>query len=66
MKEFERYIQFSDAYKALGKIWWRGDFFDIVELLTEYDKELSDKDKIKLFKHALDIKTLSDAELKKL
>ena len=61
-----RYIQFSDAYRALGKMWWNGDFWDIVEILTDVDKDISDKNKIKLFKHALDIKTLSDEELKKL
>tara|TARA_B110000503_G_C7048789_1_gene371389 strand:+ start:121 stop:366 length:246 start_codon:yes stop_codon:yes gene_type:complete len=61
-----RYIQFSDAYKALGKIWWKNDFWDIVEILTDVDKEISDENKIKLFKHALDIKRLSDEELKKL
>ena len=60
----ERYIQFSDAYRALGKIWYNGDFYDIVEIMS--DKEISDKTKIKLINHALEIEVMSDDELKKL
>ena len=60
----ERYIQFSDAYRALGKIWYNGDFYDIVEIMS--DKEISDKTKIKLINHALEIEVMSGDEIEKL
>lgn len=62
--ERKRYIQFSDAYRALNKIWYNGEYYDIVEIMS--DKDISDKTKIKLINHALEIDVLSDDELKKL
>jgi hypothetical protein len=59
-----RYIMFSDAYKALSKIYYNGEFYDIVEIVS--DNEISDQTKMKLIKHALEIEVMSDDELRKL
>ena len=48
----ERYIMFSDAYKALSKIYYNGEFYDIVEIITS--NELSDELKVKLIKDTLE------------
>ncbi len=58
------YIMYSDAYKSLGKIWYCGDFYNIVEIMS--DKNISDKTKIKLINHALDIDVMTLEELKEL
>jgi len=55
------YIMFSDAYKALGKIWYNGEFYDIVEIMS--DKEISDATKVKLINHALEIEVMTENEL---
>ena len=55
------YIMFSDAYKALGKIWYNGEFYDIVEIMS--DKEISDTTKVKLINHALEIEVMTENEL---
>jgi hypothetical protein len=44
---------FSDAYKALSKIYYNGEFYDIVEIIT--DNELSDELKVKLIKDTLEV-----------
>jgi hypothetical protein len=49
----EKYIMFSDAYKALSKIYYNGEFYDIVEIIT--DNELSDELKVKLIKDTLEV-----------
>ena len=59
-----RYMMFSDAYRALSKIWYNGEFYDIVEIMS--DKNLSDKTKIKLINHALEIEVMTENELKAL
>jgi len=48
----ERYIMFSDAYKALSKIYYNGEFYNIVEIITA--DWLSDKLKVKLIKDTLE------------
>ena len=58
------YIMFSDAYRALGKIWYNGEFYDIVEIMS--DKELSDATKMKLINHALEIEVMTENELRAL
>ena len=58
------YIMFSDAYRALSKIWYNGEFYDIVEIMS--DKELSDATKVKLINHALEIEEMSENELRAL
>ena len=55
------YIMFSDAYKALSKIWYNGEFYDIVEIMS--DKEISDVTKVKLINHALGIEVMTENEL---
>ena len=55
---------FSDAYRRLGKIWYNGNFYDIVEIMS--DKEMSDKTKLKLINHALEIKVMTESEQKAL
>jgi hypothetical protein len=52
---------FSDAYKALGKIWYNREFYDIVEIMS--DKEISDPTKVKLINHALEIEVMTENEL---
>ena len=47
-----RYIMFSDAYRSLSNIFYNGEFYDIVEIIT--DNELSDKLKVELIKNALE------------
>ena len=49
----EKYIMFSDAYKALSKIYYNGGSYDIVEIIT--DNELSDELKVKLIKDTLEV-----------
>jgi hypothetical protein len=49
----EKYIMFSDAYKALSKIYYNGEFYDIIEIIT--DNELSDELKVKLIKDTLEV-----------
>jgi len=49
----ERDIMFSDAYKALSKIYYNGEFYNIVEIIT--DNELSDELKVKLIKDTLEV-----------
>tara|TARA_Y100000389_G_C17186722_1_gene376777 strand:- start:252 stop:437 length:186 start_codon:yes stop_codon:yes gene_type:complete len=58
------YIMFSDAYKALGKIWYNGAFYNIVEIMS--DKEISDATKVKLINHALEIEVMTENELRSL
>ena len=58
------YLMFSDAYRALGKIWYNGDFYDIVEIMS--DKKISDATKIKLINHALEIEVMTENELRAL
>ncbi len=48
-----KYIMFSDAYKALSKIYYNGEFYDIVEIIT--DNELSNELKVKLIKDTLEV-----------
>ena len=48
-----RYIMFSDAYRALSEIYYNGEFYDIVEIIT--DNELSDELKVKLIKDTLEV-----------
>jgi len=55
---------FSDAYKALGKIWYNGQFYDIVELMSI--NYISDYAKIKLIKHYLQIEIMTQEEHKNL
>ncbi len=55
---------FSDAYKALGKIWYNGEFYDIVELMSI--NYISDYAKIKLIKHYLQIEIMTQEEHKNL
>jgi hypothetical protein len=56
----ERYIMFSDAYKALSKIYYNGEFYNIVEIIT--DNELSDELKVKLIKDTLEVQSHPDNE----
>lgn len=58
------YIMFSDAYKALAKIWYNGTFYDIVEIVSS--KKISDETKLKLIKHALEIEVMTENDLRSL
>ncbi len=58
------YIMFSDAYRALGKIWYNGDFYDIVEIMSS--KKISDVAKLKLINHTLEIEVMTESELRAL
>ena len=49
----DRYIMFSDAYRALSKIFYNGEYYDVVEIIT--DNELSDELKVKLIKDTLEV-----------
>jgi len=45
------YIQFSDLYKELHKIYYNGEFYTIEEII--FDTQLSDKIKVELVKNTL-------------
>ena len=59
-----KYKMFSDAYRALSKIFYNGAYYDVVEIVS--DNDISDQTKIKLIKHALEIEVMHDDELRKL
>ena len=52
VEDMNKYIMFSDAYRSLSKIFYNGEFYDIVEIIT--DNELSDKLKVELIKKTLE------------
>ena len=52
------------SYRALSKIFYNNTYYDVVEIVS--DNDISDKTKMKLIKHALEIEVMSDDELRKL